>query len=48
MLDIEMDAQAPNFEKRFITRDEDMRGSPAFSKLGGRALTELQKIAKRT
>src|SRR5260370_41082828 len=35
MLDIEMDAQALNFEKRFITHDEDMRGSLAFSQLGG-------------
>jgi hypothetical protein len=34
-LDIEMDAQASDFEKRFITRDEDMRGSLAFAKLGG-------------
>lgn len=33
MLDIEMDAQAANFEKRFSTRDEDMRGSLAFSAL---------------
>src|SRR3984893_11557893 len=35
MLDSEMDAQAVNFEKRFITRDEDMRGALAFSELGG-------------
>jgi hypothetical protein len=33
MLDIEMDAQAPNFEKRFIARDEDMRGSLAWASL---------------
>ena len=32
---VEMDAQAGDFEKRFVTRDEDMRGSLAFSKLGG-------------
>ena len=30
-----MDAQAASFEKRFITRDEDMRGGLAFSELGG-------------
>ena len=34
MLDIEMDSQAEDFQKRFITHDEDMRGSQAFSKLG--------------
>ncbi len=33
MLDIEMDAQAAGFEKRFITRDEDMRGSLAWTAL---------------
>lgn len=30
LLDIEMDAQAAGFEKRFLTRDEDMRGSLAW------------------
>ena len=33
MLDIEMDAQAGNFETRFVTRDEDMRGSLAWAAL---------------
>jgi len=33
LLDIEMDAQAPDFEKRFMTRDEDMRGSLAWAAL---------------
>src|SRR5689334_15307241 len=33
MLDIEMDAQSSEFEKRFQTFDEDMRGSLAFSGL---------------
>ena len=33
MLDIEMDAQAPDFEKRFLTHDEDMRGSMAWKSL---------------
>ena len=33
MLDMEMDAQAPEFEKRFLTYDEDMRGSQAFAAL---------------
>jgi hypothetical protein len=33
MLDIEMDAQSEDFGKRFLTADEDMRGSLAFSSL---------------
>ena len=33
MLDIEMDSQAPDFEKRFEKYDEDMRGGVAFSSL---------------
>jgi hypothetical protein len=33
MLDMEMDAQSPDFEKRFQTFDEDMRGGLAFSSL---------------
>ena len=34
LLDIEMDAQAPDFEKRFpTTHDEDMRGSLAWKSL---------------
>ena len=33
MLDVEMDAQAGDFEKRFVTRDEDMRGSLAWTAL---------------
>jgi hypothetical protein len=33
MLDIEMDAQSVDFEKRFVTRDEDMRGSLAWAAL---------------
>ena len=33
MLDIEMDSQAPDFEKRFEQYDEDMRGGAAFSTL---------------
>ncbi len=31
ILDLEMDAQAPDFEKRFQTYDEDMRGGLAFA-----------------
>ena len=31
MLDVEMDKQAPEFEKRYATYDEDMRGAAAFS-----------------
>jgi hypothetical protein len=31
ILDLEMDAQAPDFEKRFATYDEDMRGGLAFA-----------------
>ena len=31
ILDIEMDSQAPDFEKRFEKYDEDMRGGAAFS-----------------
>jgi len=31
MLDVEMDNQAPQFEKRYATYDEDMRGATAFS-----------------
>ena len=30
MIDIEMDSQAPDFEKRFEKYDEDMRGGAAF------------------
>jgi hypothetical protein len=33
MLDIEMEAQSEDFGKRFLTADEDMRGSLAFSSL---------------
>ena len=33
MLDVEMDAQAPDFEKRFEKYDEDMRGTSAFTNL---------------
>lgn len=33
MLDIEMDAMAPEFERRYLTHDEDMRGSLAFQSL---------------
>jgi hypothetical protein len=33
MIDIEMDSQAPDFEKRFEKYDEDMRGGAAFSAL---------------
>ena len=33
LLDMEMDAQAPDFEKRFQTYDEDMRGGLAFATL---------------
>jgi hypothetical protein len=33
LLDIEMDAQASDFEKRFQTYDEDMRGGLAFATL---------------
>src|SRR5579872_2765076 len=35
MLDIEMDVQAPDFEKRFERFDEDMRGALAFTSLSG-------------
>src|SRR5262245_61176904 len=38
MLDIEMDSQAPDFEKRFEKYDEDTRGGVAFS-----ALTDKSK-----
>jgi hypothetical protein len=31
MIDVEMDNQAPEFEKRYATYDEDMRGAAAFS-----------------
>ena len=31
MIDVEMDKQAPDFEKRYQTYDEDMRGAAAFS-----------------
>ena len=31
MLDVEMDKQAPEFEKRYATYDEFMRGAAAFS-----------------
>ena len=37
MLDIEMDAQAPDFEKRFEKYDEDMRGSSAFTNLADKS-----------
>src|SRR5260370_22725164 len=37
MLDIEMDAQAPDFEKRFEKYDEDMRGGAAFSSLADKS-----------
>jgi hypothetical protein len=33
LLDIEMDAQSPDFEKRFETFDEDVRGGLAFATL---------------
>jgi hypothetical protein len=38
ILDIEMDSQAPDFEKRFEKYDEDMRGGAAFA-----ALTDKSK-----
>ena len=38
MIDIEMDSQAPDFEKRFEKYDEDMRGGAAFQ-----ALTDKSK-----
>jgi hypothetical protein len=37
ILDIEIDAQAPDFEKRFEKYDEDMRGASAFSALADRS-----------
>jgi hypothetical protein len=37
MLDIEMDFQAPDFEKRFEEYDEDMRGGVAFSALADKS-----------
>src|SRR5262249_58422022 len=37
MIDIEMDAQAPDFEKRFEKYDEDMRGGAAFSALADKS-----------
>ena len=37
MLDIEMDAQAPDFEKKFEKYDEDMRGSSAFTNLADKS-----------
>ena len=37
MLDLEMDAQSPDFEKRFATYDEDMRGGLAFATLVDRS-----------
>ena len=37
MLDIEMDSQAPDFEKRFEKYDEDMRGGAAFSALADKS-----------
>ncbi len=47
MIDVEMDNQAPEFEKRYATYDEDMRGAAAFSALtrtyrlrGGKILNE--------
>ena len=47
MIDVEMDKQAPEFEKRYQTYDEDMRGAAAFSALtrtyrlrGGKILNE--------
>ncbi len=33
MLDIEVDSQTPDFEKRFEKHDDDMRGGAAFSAL---------------
>ena len=36
-LDIEMDAQGPDLEKRFTKHDEDMRGSLAFTALSDRS-----------
>lgn len=47
MIDVEMDKHAPEFEKRYATYDEDMRGAAAFSALtrtyrlrGGKILNE--------
>ena len=37
MIDIEMDAQSPDFEKRFGKYDEDMRGGAAFSSLADKS-----------
>jgi hypothetical protein len=37
MLDIEMDSQAPDFEKRFEKYDEDMRGGAAFAALSDKS-----------
>ena len=37
MLDIEMDVQTPDFEKKFEKYDEDMRGSLAFANLAGKS-----------
>jgi hypothetical protein len=37
LLDIEMDSQTPDFEKRFATFDEDMRGGLAFATLVDRS-----------
>src|SRR2546426_3611839 len=37
MLDIEMDSQSPDFEKRFEKYDEDMRGGAAFSALADKS-----------
>jgi hypothetical protein len=44
LLDIEMDAQAPDFEKRFETFDEDMRGGLAFATLVDRSKGILTAI----
>ena len=37
MIDIEMDSQAPDFEKRFEKYDEDMRGGAAFQALADKS-----------
>ena len=48
MLDVEMDRSAEDFEKKFETFDEDMRGADAFSKLSNRsgALTATLQFDK--
>ena len=37
MLDVEMDTQAADFEKRFVKYDEDMRGGMAFQSLADKS-----------